>query len=473
MQAPPRVLVAPPGARTNAWQDVSDLSSAFGLDLYPWQNTVLHAAMGERADGKWAAQRVGLSVPRQNGKSQLIVARALAGALLFDERLIVISAHQADTARETFEKFLVLIDDSPALASRIAPAGVMNAVARERIKFRNGATIKFKARTGPGGRGFSADALFLDEAQRLPARAWASINSTMSARRNPQVWLLGTPPTPDDDGAVFASVRRSAIDGKSDRAAYAEWSSYGDPALEATRAEANPAWYDAINHDVVEGEFETYTPEQFAQERLGQWSEVQSTDVIDLVAWESRKAPAADVTSPVVLAVETTLDRAQSVVVAVGSRPDDTPQAEVAAQGPGTSWVAGEVVRMALDNDDVAAIVVDDRSPAKPLAESIQAALEAAELADVDLVVTSSSDMAEACAQVLDAINDGQLVHLGDPVMLAAVKAAVRRDIGDGAWAWSRRKGGAAVAPLVAMTIGLWAWRQLAGNDYDVTASLG
>ena len=76
--APPRLRVAP-SARANGWEDVADLAASLGMPLDEWQEQVLEAAMGERADGKWASKFVGLSAPRQNGKSQLIVARALAG----------------------------------------------------------------------------------------------------------------------------------------------------------------------------------------------------------------------------------------------------------------------------------------------------------------------------------------------------------------------------------------------------------
>jgi phage terminase large subunit-like protein len=109
-EAPPRVLVEPKGSRANSWQDVADLSMKAGIVLDGWQELILRAAMGERADATWAAKRVGVSVPRQNGKSQLLVARALAGALLFGERKIVISAHQADTARESFSKLIEILE---------------------------------------------------------------------------------------------------------------------------------------------------------------------------------------------------------------------------------------------------------------------------------------------------------------------------------------------------------------------------
>lgn len=279
------------------------------MPLDAWQETVLRAAMGERPDGTWAAKRVGLSVPRQNGKSQLMVARALAGALLFNEKKIVISAHQADTAREAFSKLLEMLDGNEWLQARLDPrygrGGVMNAINREAVKFKNGALIQFKARTLAGGRGFSSDCLLLDEAQRLGRAAWASINSTMSARANPQVWLLGTPPTPEDDGDVFASVRASAIEGVSSTSAWLEWGLDSEhPAYVAARSAlissprawsaeveeacwwANPAWNTRINREVVMGEFETYTPEQFALDRLGMWAdELRASRLITAEEW--------------------------------------------------------------------------------------------------------------------------------------------------------------------------------------------
>lgn len=245
--------------------------------------------MGERSDRTWAAKRVGVSVPRQNGKSQLLVARALAGALLFREKKIVISAHQADTARETFSKMLEILDadENDWLRSKLHPRfgrdGVMNAINREAVKFKlktHESVIQFKARTGAGGRGFSSDCLMLDEAQRLKRPAWVSINSTMSAMPNPQVWLLGTPPTPEDYdagmGDVFESIRTAAMTGVSTAAAWTEWgvdpnADDYDPASELTRWKSNPAWNTRINHEVVDGEFESYSPEEFAQDRLGVW----------------------------------------------------------------------------------------------------------------------------------------------------------------------------------------------------------
>lgn len=443
--------------------------------------------MGERTDGTWAARRVGLSVPRQNGKSQLLVARALAGALLFGERKIVISAHQQDVARESFTKLMEIIDADANASLRARVKSVMNALNREHVKFANGATIQFKARSGSGSRGFSSDCLMLDEAQILSQRAWVSINSTMSAMPNPQVWLLGTPPTPEDDGEVFGSVRSSAMSGQSTAVAWLEWAAdpTADPALEHTRWSANPAWNVRLNHEVVQGEFETYPADRFALDRLGVWASDEATTVIPWSSWEACKQPAAPMVGPIILAVEASLDRSDSAIAVVGGREgSDKPQVTIAdrvrrEEGdngsdsgtlPAGRRLVERVLQIVRDNDDIAAVVVDEKSPCAPQIDDLRDALEAL---GVELVtVSTAADLAEACAQMFDAVIDGELIHWDNPRLNASVRTAVQQPMGD-AWKWSRRKGGTQVAPVIAATLGLWLWRQRQGLDYDIEDSLG
>ncbi|GAA1992846.1 hypothetical protein GCM10009718_33190 [Isoptericola halotolerans] len=441
--------IAPPGGRANSWEDVADLSTAFGLTLDPWQELVLQCAMAERADGRWTASRVGLSVPRQNGKSQLIVSRALAGSLLFGEKTVIVSAHQQDTARETFMKFMELIEANPALEARLSGGsirtGIMNAFNREQIKFANGSVVKFKARSAPGGRGFSCDALFLDEAQILSARAWASINSTMSARPNPQVWLLGTPPTPEDDGDVFARARDSAMDGSSTRSAYLEWSAdpADDPALEETRAKANPAWNSRINHDVVQGEYETYSPEQFARERLGIWDE----DVLDVFAgaWPRCKGEPPTV-PPVRLAVACDPDQSQGAILASAVDEDGIVHVRPLRYERGTGWLVEAAAELARELGTP--VVVDGGGPAASLVPDLNAA-------GVPLRTLKTSEFLDACAEFHQLVMTQRLRHADYAELNDAVRVAVKRPVQD-RWAWGRRKSAGDISLLEAATLATW-----------------
>jgi hypothetical protein len=94
--------------------------------LDPWQRFVLDRALGESKDGKWSAFEVGLVVPRQNGKGSILEARELAGLFLFDERLILHSAHEFETARTSSA-------GSPRSAPATATRGSSSATGRDSV----------------------------------------------------------------------------------------------------------------------------------------------------------------------------------------------------------------------------------------------------------------------------------------------------------------------------------------------------
>jgi hypothetical protein len=405
--------------------------------LDPWQEVVLQAAMGERSDGTWTAKQIGLSAPRQNGKSQLIVARALAGALLFGEKKIVISAHAQDTARETFAKFIEQIDESPALAERIDK--VMNALNREFIKFRNGAVVQFKARTVSGSRGFSSDCLLLDEAQILGMPAW------------------GTPPTPEDNGEVFTSIRESAMGGRSKTLVWLEWSadSKDDPALAATRAKANPAWETRINHEVVQGEFDTYPPERFALDRLGIWLSDLSVQIMP--GWAA--CVSDDEPAPAALALALDVERVWlSLGAASGSDVPHLGSVFRVRLNENRADTLDEIARIATEHH--LPVVLDGRGPASTLVEELEAR-------GINVITATLDDYLQACAELFDAVEAQRITHGNYPSLNAAVDSAGWRIVNDRR-AWSRKRGD--VSMLEAVTLALW---QASRTTYDPMDSFG
>lgn len=482
-EAPPRVRVAPP-SRANSWEDVADISASFGVTLDEWQEDVLRASMGERSDATWAAKRVGLSVPRQNGKSQLLVARALAGALLFGERKIVISAHEQDTARESFAKLVEIIDAdaNAALRARIAPRGVMQAINREQVKFKNGATIQFKARTGPGGRGFSSDCLMLDEAQRLKRAAWVSINSTMSAMPNPQVWLLGTPPTPEDEGETFASIRDAALSGHSTGLAYLEWSAdpndpeiarvYRDgkrrwtPEVERLCWESNPAWNIRINHEVVQGEFDSYSREEFSIDRWGIWpQDIGATRLISSDEWEATGVTTVPSGRPS-LAVAFSRDGDRQAV-AGSIKHDDGVHVELigAHSGSTEAGVASLVSWLCEENDGAprwrryAWIALCGKAGAS----TVHKELRDRGVPEKAIKVLTLADYTSSCALFYEAVRAKTVTHSaieGQKALDDSVAVCDRKFRGaDGAWGWEPTTADGDETPIEAVSVAHWAAR--------------
>jgi hypothetical protein len=181
----PRILTYPK-AQTSAGAECVELAASFGLDLDPWQQLVLHHALGEKPDGRWSAFEVGLCVPRQNGKSAILEARMLAGLFLFEEPVVVYSAHEFPTALEMLRRLDLLISGSDEY-SRLVKR-IIRSNGKEGIELINGCRALFRTRTKSGGRGLSGDCVILDEAMILGWEALGALLPTLSARPNSQLF---------------------------------------------------------------------------------------------------------------------------------------------------------------------------------------------------------------------------------------------------------------------------------------------
>ena len=423
-----------------------DLAVSLGITLDPWQENVLQAAMGERSDGTWAARQMAVSAPRQNGKSEIIVARALAGVLLFDEQTIIVSAHQQDTAREVFGRILDLIEQNPFLEQRVD--SVMRAVNREYVRFKSGQVIRFKARSTGSGRGFSCDCLLLDEAQILGSAAWSAILPTMSARPNPQAWLLGTPPTENDDGEVFERLRTLGIEGRETRIAYLEWSAdRGDPIDDPeTWAKANPAYGTRIGYEAIAAELASMSEEQFRVERLGMWPEYwRHEPVIKSSAWRDLRAHCVDLGAPTALGV----DMSHGRDISIGACWNEGESAHIEEVWSGAS-PAEAVEFIAERANRRMPVVIDSASPAAALVPELRARR-------VNVKVSTAGDMATACGMFEDRANAQTLSHDGQDSVTDALAGARKRPIRDaGGWGWDRRDSTVSIYPLVAVTLALF-----------------
>lgn len=429
--------------------------AAYGLVLDPWQEDVLRAGLGERSNGMWAVRQVGVCAPRQQGKTMLIVARVLAGLLLFDEQTIIVSAHRQDTAREVFFRLVQIIEDNPSLEERVD--FIARSEMREFIRLKSGQEVRFKARSSGSGRGFSCDCLMLDEAQILGAAAWSAILPTMSARPNPQVWLLGTPPTPLDDGEVFTRIREAGLQGRESRLSYLEWSAepgddFDDP---QTWAKANPAYGSRISHEAIASERATMSDEQFAMERLGIWASITSRQgVIPADAWADRLDADSIATGSYALGIEVAPDMASASVVMAGQRDDGAWHVEVARSSAGASWVQAYVQRIVEQNDQLGSVVVD---VAGPVAAILDKRGDTWRLGDVRVTPIKVAELGVACMTLRDGVVSGWLRHMGDPFLNIAVQSAGKRDLGDtGRWVFSRKSTTSDITPIQSAALALW-----------------
>lgn len=438
-----------PNARANSGDDVAELAATLGMPLDDWQIDVLRAGLGERADGRWAARQVAVSVARQNGKTEIIVARVLGGLLLFNEQTIIVSAHRQDTARETFFRLVSIIEDNPTLAARVD--FIARSEMREFIRMKTGQEVRFKSRSSGAGRGFSCSCLLLDEAQVLSESAWASVLPTLSAQPNPQAWLMGTPPGPgDEDTEVFTRARARGLEGTERRLAYIEYSADPDDPIgdEATWAKANPAYPVRIDRDAIEAELAGLSPEKFGIERLGIWPEAGAhLPVLTAKQWLAlADAGPADGVKPDGLGVD---ESAGTISVSACWVGGDTAYLEEVWSGPSQTeaiaWIVGRARR---------------RMPVLVADGAAAAMVPVLKKRGVKARAASATDMAGGCSTLLARYRDGQLTASPQRSVADAVGRGRQRlapNAGAGAWVWDVRDEQTDIAPARSVTLALQA----------------
>jgi hypothetical protein len=455
----PRIQLVPYREVISTGDAAVELAEMAGLQLDPWESDVLRQSLGETQDRKWSAFEVTVVCARQNGKTEILIARILAGLFLLDERLIVFSAHQFDTALEAFQRLQDVIDAVPEFSSRVSKT--LTANGKEGIILKSGQRVKFKARTKKGGRGFTADCVIYDEAMDLPETAHGSTLPTLSARPNPQVWYAASAVDQwqHENGIVLTRLRERAIDGTDDSLAYFEWSVAAENPEQVTHematdpdswAASNPALGIRISPEHVAREQRAMGTREFAVERLGvgDWPRTDGLEqnVLDQDDWANLYDAESRMVDPVFLAWDTTPDRYASAIAAAGKREDGLWHVEVIDHRRGSGWIAERLSKLA-KRHKLSGIGADKGSPGGALIPDVNKALAR------PVEEFNGRDYANACATFFDAIENETLRHLGSDELDEAVAVATKRTLGE-AWAWARQSGD--ISPLVAATLALW-----------------
>jgi hypothetical protein len=436
----PRIAVVPRCVRS-AGPQISRIAAVGGIELDEAQRFLSEVTSGAGGDGTWAAFEAVIFAPRQNLKTEFLLARILAGLFVFREELIVFSAHQARTTAQVFRRLRRAIERSPQLGGRIER--VSNRSGAEMIELATGQRLECVARSTGSGRGFSGDCVILDEAQNLDGEQLAAILPMLSTRRNPQVFYalsLG-----NEDSTHLGALRARALARSDPHVCWVEWSmAEGDDVADRqVWARCNPAHPARISMAYMEREFLALGREQFARERLGKSSwpadPSQRFAVISRAAWDAcydQGMPAVEALYPVSLGAAVDPAGRSGAVVACGVQAGAR-MLEVCDHRPGegVAWLGPRLAEL-VGRHEVQAVAWDDRR-CGPLGL-------ASYTGDAAVVTPKPGELAEACARLFYAAEDpGRLVrHRGDIRLTGAVGAALMRPAG-GAWMWADTTPGA------------------------------
>ena len=488
----PQIVHLPPGVVSHdAATEAIELAESVGLFLDESQQFTLHVGCGERADGRWAAAEVGDCESRQNGKGDTKIARALAGMFLWDEPLILWTAHEFKTANESFLRLVGLIESSDDLRSQVQRIRYANG--EQGVELISGQRLKFTARSGSSGRGFAdVSTLFFDEAQHLGIESVAAATGAMAVADNPQIWLAGSAGL--STSAQWWRMRRRALAGNGGRMrtpdgspgtagalGYVEHTAEvvsiddkgvlhsvaPDPELPQARADANPALGVRIRHEYLDNQYRILGPDKFAREHLTVWD----PEPAEIVAHEP-KIPAepwaATLGNPrpsiergrVVLAYAV-CDRTRRASIAVAAGTLEEPYVEVIEDRDGFGWLPRVLVEK-IRTWKPRAVGVDGGGPESSLTPTVLVEL-ANNSMSIDLVTQlTTGEYKAACGAFYTAVVERRLARasfraadnerIGQAQLDAAVADAAERVMGQG-WIFDRRTITVSIAPLVSAVV--------------------
>ncbi len=283
-QTPTKSLILP-FENTQA-ENAIELYEKSGRKAYEWQRNLLEPILATNDEGLWTHMQFGFSVPRQNGKNEVVAMRQIF-ALEHGEKVLH-TAHRTTTSAAAFNRLVKILEESGL--EEQTDFRKLKAIGRESIELIGGGSVEFRTRTSTGGLGESFDLLIIDEAQEYTDDQKSALQYTIAASPNPQTVYIGTPPTPISSGTVFTKYRSNCLDGSSIDNGWAEWSvdEQSDVRDKELWYQTNPSLGLRVAERNIQAEIGNDDVD-FNVQRLGLWLKYNQKSVITENEWTELK----------------------------------------------------------------------------------------------------------------------------------------------------------------------------------------
>ncbi|WP_204044268.1 terminase large subunit domain-containing protein [Acrocarpospora phusangensis] len=434
---------------------VGELAAALGTPLMPWQQAVADIALEyDPVTGLLVYREVVLTVPRQSGKTTLLLAAMVHRAIGFGTRQrILYTAQNRISARKKWEdEHVATLQNSKEFRKLFK---VRKQLGQEAIIWNNGSTHGIESNTEKAGHGETLDMGVVDEAfAQEDDRLEQAFKPAMITRPQPQLWVLSTA------GNSKSTYLRGKVDtgrlqvseGLDEGVCYFEWSAPpdADPGDPATWWACMPALGHTVAEEAVATFFHSMKLTEFRRAFLNQWPDDSPDEwlVVPQSVWSEFVDEDSDATDPLVFSADVTPDRTMGSIVLAGRRSDGLVHAEVVDSRRGTGWMVERLVELN-ERWKPACIVIDERGPASSLIPGLEAA-------GITVVKPFVREITTATAFLYDALTDTKkLRHLDQPELNSALAGAVKRPLAGG-WAWARTNPSVDISPLIALTNAVW-----------------
>ncbi|MCR5075810.1 MAG: terminase [Ruminococcus sp.] len=418
----------------------------------PWQELMLEDIMAVDENGLWVHMKFGWSIPRRNGKSEILIARAIWG--ITHGRRVLYTAHRTTTSSSAWERCV----------AQLSGAGYVEDVdfktyktrGTERIEWlrdNSGAIINFRTRSAKGGLGEGYDDLMIDEAQEYTADQESALKYVVTSSPNPQTLMCGTPPTAVSSGTVFQKYRQNTLTGKNTNSGWAEWSvpklsdAY-DPELWYL---TNPSLGYILSERTIRDELGDDQVDDNIQ-RLGLWLAYSQKSAISLKEWESYIIEKPELRTPTKLFygvkyAKTTSNVSLSVAVRTSDNRIFVEAVDCRPTRDGNSWIiayllANSAEKVAIDGAGNQNILENEMKDAGVKCKAI---------------LPKVSDVIEANTLFEGQLFGGQICHSGQPALTQAVSNCEHRAIGSsGGYGYTSILEGADVSLVESVSLAHW-----------------
>ena len=429
-QTPTKSVVLP--YTETCGQEAVELYNSSGRTALEWQEIQMYDIMAVNDDGLWVHTKYGYSVPRRNGKNEIIVMRELYG-LCHGERILH-TAHRTTTSASAARRLASILDAAGYVEVIRAKKDetydkhytFTKQMGLEKITLlkNGGGTCDFRTRSSKGGLGEGFDLLVIDEAQEYTDDQESALKYVVSDSANPQTLLCGTPPTPVSSGTVFLHLRNNSLHGETINTGWAEWSvdTMTDPQDRDAWYETNPSLGAHLTERKIADEIGTDVVD-FNIQRLGLYLKYNQKSAISKNEWEALQcAQLPKLSGKLYVGIKYGHD-GNSVAMSIAVRTVDgrifIESIDCRNVRSGTGWIVDFLTKA-----DVETVVIDGANGQELLAE----AMKRAKLKKP--VMPSVKEIIVANASFSQGLYDKQICHMGQPSLTQSASNCEKRPIG-------------------------------------------
>lgn len=424
-------------------QEAVDTYNSTGRTAQEWQELLAYDILAVNDDGLWVHTKFGYSVPRRNGKNEIVAMREMWG--LQNNENMLHTAHRTTTSHAAWERLCNLLDKAKIEYKSIRASG------RESIRIRNGnGRIEFRTRSSKGGLGEGFDLLVIDEAQEYADDQESALKYVVTDSKNPQTIFCGTPPTTVSSGTVFLKMRAAALQGAARNTGWAEWSveNQTDPHSVEAWYETNPSlgtiFTERSVSDEIGGDFI-----DFNIQRLGLWLRYNQKSAISKNEWEELKCNVLPKLSGKLFVGVKYGHDGESVAVSIAAKTTKgifVEAIDCRLTRDGNAWIIAF-----LQKADVAEVIIDGANGQQLLADAMKKSkLKAPILPTVKQIIVANA----AFEQNLFA---KKVMHMGQPSLVQIISNCEKRAIGtNGGFGYKSILDGAKVELMDSIILAAW-----------------